>query len=47
MKNTEKEFYLMWSREQLIEELCRLNQVMQECQTIISSLLDKQEDKKI
>ncbi len=27
-KNTNKEFYQNWSREQLIKELCRLNQLL-------------------
>ena len=27
-KNTNKEFYKNWSKEQLVEELCRLNQLL-------------------
>jgi len=28
IKNTNKKFYQRWSREQLVKELCRLNQVL-------------------
>jgi len=31
MKNTKKEFYQHWSREQMTKELCRLNQVLLNC----------------
>lgn len=35
VKNTDKEFYQLWSREQLIKELCRLNQLLVDCLRII------------
>ena len=28
IKNTEEDFYAQWSREQLIKELCLLNQLL-------------------
>jgi len=34
-KDVNKEFYQEWSREQLIEELCRLNQLLLDCLKII------------
>ena len=36
-KNTNKEFYLEWSREQMIKELCRLNKLLLDCIKIIDS----------
>jgi len=34
-KNTNKNFYQNWSREQLIKELCRLNKLSLDCLKII------------
>jgi len=31
MKNTNKKFYQEWSREQLVKELSRLNQLLLDC----------------
>lgn len=31
VKNTNKKFYQNWSREQMMKELSRLNQVLLEC----------------
>ena len=36
-KNTNKNFYQKWAREQLIKELCRLNQLLKDCLKIIKS----------
>lgn len=35
IKNTDKKFYKDWSREQLIKELCRMNQLLIKCLKII------------
>ena len=35
-KGVNKEFYQEWSREQLIKELCRLNQLLLDCLKIIN-----------
>ena len=37
-KNTNKEFYNEWSREQLIKELCRLNQLLLDVAKDLSKL---------
>jgi len=34
-KNTNKKFYQEWSREQLIKELCRINQLLLDMLKII------------
>jgi len=30
MENTNKAFYELWSREQLVKELCRINQLLED-----------------
>jgi len=35
MKNTNREFYKHWSTEQLVKELCRLNQLLLDMLKII------------
>jgi len=35
IKNTSPKFYQNWSREQLIKELCRINQLLLDCLKII------------
>ncbi len=35
INNTDSEFYEEWSREQLVEELCRLNQLLLDCLEIV------------
>ena len=37
-KNTEKGFYLIWSREQLIKELCRINQLLLDSSKLLGKI---------
>ena len=38
-KPTQKRFYQEWSREQLVKELCRINQLLINCLKIIHKKL--------
>jgi hypothetical protein len=40
-KPTQEKFYKNWSREQLIKELCRLNQLLLDCLKITNKILYK------
>jgi len=39
IKNTNKEFYKDWTKEQLIKELCRMNKILVSCLKIVLKML--------
>jgi len=41
MKNTEKRFYALWTREEMIEELCRFNILLKNMDLTIEKVIKK------